>query len=89
MGAAASILLIRATEMSDPIRAAIQQLLDDYGDGWTVSDFVVVMGLERVTRDGELETMPWWCAPPQQAEWVTDGLIIALDDMRNRVELDD
>lgn len=74
---------------ADPIRTAIQQVLDAYGDGWTIADFVVVMGLERVSSTGELETMPWWCAPPQQAEWVTDGPIVALDDMRNQVEMDD
>ncbi|MGV7585212.1 DUF7213 family protein [Mycobacterium kansasii] len=69
--------------MRDPIRVAIQELLDSYGDGWAISDYVVVMGLERVGADGELETMPWWHTPPRQAQWVTDGLIVALDDMRN------
>ncbi|WP_044109866.1 hypothetical protein [Mycobacterium canetti] len=67
---------------SDPIRAAIQQLLDDYGDGWTLADYVVAMGLECVTADGTIETTPWWHAPPQQAEWVTDGLLVALTEMR-------
>lgn len=72
--------------MTDPLRAAIQQLLDDHGDGWAVADYIVVMGLERVGSDGELETMPWWTAPHSQASWVTDGLIVALDDMRSSVQ---
>lgn len=76
--------------MSDPVRDALQQILDGCGDGWALSDYVVVMGLERVGSDGELETMPWWMAPARQASWVTDGLIVALDDMRHtQVEQDD
>jgi hypothetical protein len=73
----------------DPLRSAIQQMLDACGDGWTVADYLCVIGLERVGADGELETMPWWMAPDRQASWVTDGLIVALDDMRrNSVEAD-
>jgi hypothetical protein len=77
-----------AAAVTDPIKTAIQTVLDQHGDGWTCSDFVVAIGLERVDSDGELETMPWWYAPKAQAEWVTDGLIIALDSMRNPVEAD-
>lgn len=73
--------------MSDPVRAALQAVIDTHGDGWTVSDYVVTMGLERLEA-GELETTPWWYAPPTQAEWVTDGLIMALEDMRAEVEAD-
>lgn len=76
--------------MNDPVRAAIQQVLDSHEDGWALSDYVVVMGLERVGSDGELETMPWWMVPARQASWVTDGLIVALDQMRSTtVEQDD
>jgi hypothetical protein len=73
--------------MSDPVREAIQTILDACGDGWTLDSYCVVMGLERVNSAGEIETTPWWTAPSSQAEWVTDGLIIALDRMHGaRVE---
>lgn len=36
----------------DPIRDAIQSYLDAYGDGWTLSHFVVQMGLERFAGAG-------------------------------------
>jgi hypothetical protein len=72
---------ISCRAVSDPVRAALQQILDACGDGWTVADYCVVMGLERVNSDGEIETTPWWTAPTQQATWITDGLIIALDRM--------
>jgi hypothetical protein len=75
--------------VDDPLRAAIQQTLDILGDGWTLASYVCVMGLERVGGDGTLETIPWWTTPAGQAQWVTDGLIIALDDMRCTVEQDD
>ena len=68
--------------MSD-IRAAIQAVLDSYGDGWQVAQYVACLGLERVNSDGELESSPWILAPPQQPEWMTDGLLEAALEMRH------
>lgn len=65
----------------DPIRAAIQKILDDCGDGWTLADYVVVMGLERIDSDQELESTSWWLAGKGQASWKTAGLIVELDQM--------
>lgn len=69
----------------DQLRAALQAVLDACGDGYTLDGFVVVMGLERIGPDG-IETVPWWTSPADQPQWVTDGLVLALDDMRSRVE---
>jgi hypothetical protein len=64
------------------IRDAVQALLDEHGDGWTVTQHVVVMGLERVF-DGRIEATAWVWAPPSQPDWMTAGLLdagIALHD---------
>jgi len=66
----------------DPIRAGIQHALDSIGDGWNAAHYVVCLGLERVTSDGELETCPFWFAPPEQADYITDGLLMAVEDAR-------
>lgn len=61
--------------MSDRIRKAIQEVLDDSGDGWTVTQYVVAMGLEKITVDGEIEATAWYYAPQNQAGWQTCGLL--------------
>jgi len=58
----------------DHIRVAIQGLLDSLGDGWTLAQYVIIMGIERVT-DGEIEATSWYWCPSSQPEWMTDGLI--------------
>lgn len=68
--------------MGDDLRAAIQAWLDSQGDGWTLAQCVIVMGLERVTDDG-VESTPWLWAPPDQPEWITDGLLIAAEQLRD------
>jgi hypothetical protein len=68
--------------MSD-IRAAIQALLDaDPPEGWSVGQFVIVMSLERINSEGAVETTPWYWAPTDQADWMTDGLLDAAMDLR-------
>lgn len=62
-------------ELAAAIRRAVQAVLDADGDGYHVAQFVVCMGIERVTGDGELESAPWIWAPPGQPEWMTDGLL--------------
>ena len=72
------------------VRAALQKIIDasEDADGWRVSQFVVVMGLERI-RDGEVEATSWYWTPPDQADWMTIGLLEAGMDMRSACELDD
>ena len=57
------------------IRAAVQALLDQAGDGWDAAQIVVCMGLERITAAGDIESTPCVWAPSGQADWMTDGLI--------------
>ena len=74
---------------ADRIRAALQVIIDASEDSeWRVSQFVVVMGLERI-RDGELEATSWIWQPPDQADWMTAGLLEAGMDMRAACEMDD
>lgn len=56
------------------IREAIQAMLDAHGDGWTVSQHVVVMGLERV-HDGQIEATAWHWSPAEQPDWMTTALL--------------
>lgn len=58
------------------IRAAVQAMLDAHDDGWSVTQYVVCMGLERVV-DGRIESIPWhWC-PPDQPPWMSRALVDA------------
>ena len=66
----------------DPVAAAVQSVLDTYGDGWSLAHYVVCIGLERVTADGEVESTPFWLAQPGQAEYVSDGLLRRVDEIR-------
>lgn len=68
--------------MTDKLRAAIQEILDADGEGWSVGQFVIVMGLERVNADGSVESTPWWWAPSNQPDWMTGGLLEAVLDQR-------
>ena len=57
------------------LRDAIQRLLDESGDGWSVAQYVVAMGLERLMPDGSVESLPWYWAPTDQPTWQTLGLL--------------
>lgn len=56
------------------IRDAIQMMLDAHDDGWSVSQFVVCMALERVV-DGRIESTVWHWSPAEQAFWMTRALV--------------
>lgn len=73
--------------MSDELRAAIQAWLNSHGDGWTLSHCVIAMGLERVTDNG-IESTPWIWAPDGQPEWITDGLLIAAEELRADADIE-
>ena len=79
--------------MSDPlqrIRDAIQVIIneEDQGSGWTLGQFVVVMGLERL-NDGRIEATSWYWTPPAQPEWMTIGLLESGIEMRACADIDD
>lgn len=77
------------TDHAANIRAAIQAAIDDAGDGFQVAQFVVCMGLERISSQGDLESAPWLWAPPGQPEWMTDGLLEAADYLRCAAPVED
>lgn len=59
---------------SDEIQEAIQKLLDAEGDGWTLTQYVVAMGLARMSSEG-VESIAWYYAPDEQPDWQTKGLL--------------
>lgn len=63
-----------ASPKSERVREALQALLDELGDGYHVSQFVVCMGLERVFG-GEIESTSWVWSPEEQPGWMTAGLL--------------
>jgi len=78
------------SELMDRIRHAIQAVIDsEDSQGWTVSQFVVAMGLERILSDGTMEACSWYMAPPDQADWMTAGLLEAGLELRSGAELED
>lgn len=68
----------------DPIKEGIQKVLDAYDDGWTVSQFVVAMGLERIVGD-DVEAICWIYAPVSQPGWMTEKLIEKADEMQHEL----
>ena len=58
----------------DEIQEAIQKLLDAEGDGWTLTQYVVAMGLARMSDSG-VESIAWYYAPEPQPDWQTEGLL--------------
>jgi hypothetical protein len=80
--------------MSNPtqrLRDAIQAVINDLDDdrGWTVGQFVISMGLERVTPDGRVESCSWHWAPPEQPDWQIVGLLLAAVEDHNSAEIED
>lgn len=73
--------------MVSDIRAAIQQILDEAGDGWTLSHFVVVVGLERMSSSG-VESTAWLYMPDGQPAYVTDGLLASAERMFEDADAD-
>jgi hypothetical protein len=74
----------------DPLRDAIQRLLlDAAGDGWSATQYVIVMGLERINSDGNLETIAWHWSPQGQPDWQTAGLLDHALDVIRHAEEDD
>lgn len=72
----------------DPIRAGIQQILDESGDGWTAHHYIACVGIERVTADGDLESTSWYVTPGTQADYITDGLLTAIEEARAHMEVE-
>lgn len=76
------------TPAEQQLRAALQALLDEQGDGYSVAQYVIAFGLERIV-DGRIESAAWVWSPPQQADWQTDGLLLAACELRDTADIDD
>jgi hypothetical protein len=57
------------------IRESIQQMLDAHDDGWSLTQHVICMGLERITDNGVIESTAWIWAPSEQPAWMTTALL--------------
>lgn len=71
------------------LREQLQALLDDAQDGWQLSHYVMVMGLNRINSEGAVENCVWVLSPHEQPDYVTDGLLWAGEEMRASAEIDD
>ena len=72
----------------DRLRAAIQRLLNNEGDGWVLGQFVLALGLEKMNSDGTIESTAWVWAPADQPDWITDGLLRAASELREDADID-
>lgn len=70
------------------LRTALQALLDSEGDGWMISHYVVVLGIEKVTA-AEIKSSVWLAVPHAQPDYVSDGLLAAGVDMRENADLEE
>lgn len=70
------------------LRNAIQKLLNAEGDGWCLDQFVLALGLQRITSDGTVESTAWVWSPAEQPDWQTDGLIRAASELREDSDID-
>ena len=69
------------------ITASIQAKLDRELPGWTVANYAVVVGIERLSTDGEeirVDTNVALYAPDGQHPYVTDGLLLHADRICER-----
>lgn len=60
----------------DPIRIELQRLLDLEKEGWSVAHYATMVGIDRVSDDGTVETATFVHAPDGQADYMTGGLLI-------------
>lgn len=67
---------------------ALQGLLDSEGDGWMISHYVVVLGIEKV-GETDIKSSVWPAAPPWQPDYVSDGLLAAGVEMREDADIED
>jgi hypothetical protein len=72
----------------DRLKAAIQKLLNAEGDGWVLDQFVIAMGLQRVTSGNDVESTAWVWAPAEQPDWITDGLLRTATELREESDID-
>jgi hypothetical protein len=65
----------------DKLRDALQDVLDDAGDGWQLAHYTIVLGLQQMNSDGHITSSTWMLQPIDQPGYVTEGLLSAADSM--------
>lgn len=75
--------------MPDYIREAIQRFLNEEGDGWNLTQYVIAMGLERILPDGSVESIGWYTAPSEQPDWQTGGLLEQAIELHQYAEIEE
>lgn len=63
--------------MIDPVHEGLQKLLDEFGEGWMVSGYIVSLHLQKIDGD-TMEQCLWWYPQPGQPEPMSVGLIAFL-----------
>jgi hypothetical protein len=75
--------------MSEPsLDAALQARLDEEAEGWRLAHYVAVVGIERMSSDGSVETDVARYTADGQAEYVTEGLLLNADRDTSREDCD-
>lgn len=59
----------------DPIGDAIQDTLNTEGEDWHAAGYILIVGCQRVSPDGEMESQAFRYIAPDQPPWVTRGLL--------------
>ena len=69
--------------------AAIQNALNLDHPGWHVNHFVCLVGAERVSSDGGIESCTALYIADGQADYITTGLLCSADELRYNYVDDD
>ena len=72
----------------DKLFEAIQSILNEAGDGWTLGHFACVTGIERLV-DGVVESTVWTIIPADQPTWMTGGLLGTALDIQDTADIED
>ena len=70
--------------MSDPVLNGIQTRLDELDEGWAVSDYVLIVGAQRIGIEGAVEQFLWLFTAPDQPGYTTTGLLCAADEILSK-----
>lgn len=77
------------TDAHATLRQVIQRILDGEQEGWQLTHYVLVVGVEQMDSAGAVASTAWVTAPEHQADYITDGLIYQAQTMRWEAEIDD
>jgi len=70
----------------DPIAEAAQQVIDRDWPGWSLANYVMVVGVARIDDDGRVATTIGLYQPVGQPDYTTLGLLVAGNDLREQAE---